>query len=164
MPAESGSYSILGPDMGQVVLTSSGTAEPTSTLYISYFWGDRIPSGSSIVQPAFGSTANDRYVVFCHKKAQQNKDIGWRIWRMQVARDFKMNFDNGSDNDINVGLHLIGLADTKGHASCPLFDVSEVDMEDVISRFHPGISGSGAVDWDTQAYEPYRTVAQEYPI
>ena len=143
---ESGSATVIGPCLGQVTLTSSGTAEPTATLYVTYTWGDQIPSGSSIVQPSFGSTANDRYVVIAHKKAQQNKVIVWRIWRMQVVRDFTITFDNESDSDITIPIHLAGLVDTVGHPSVPLFDVSEVDL----------------ANWDPD-YAPYTTVVAQYP-
>jgi hypothetical protein len=134
--------------LGQVTLTSSGTAQPTATLYATYAWGDQVPSGSTIVQPSFGSTANDRYVVIAHKKAQQNKVIIWRMWRMQVVRDFTINYDNESDADITVPIHLRGLVDTVGHPSVPLFDVSEVDLADL----------SGA------SYEPYTSIYEDHPI
>lgn len=145
--SESGTSTVIGPCLGQVTLTSSGTAEPTATLYATYAWGDQIPSGSSIVQPGLGSTANDRYVVICHKKAQENKVIVWRIWRMQVIRDFTISYDNESDSDITVPIHLTGLVDTMGHPSVPMFDVSEVDL----------------ANW-TPSYEPYSDVVEQYPI
>ena len=146
--AESGTSSVIGPCLGQVNLTSSGTAEPTATLYATYAWGDQVPSGSSIVQPSFGSTANDRYVVICHKKAQQNKVIVWRIWRMQVVRDLSISFDNESESGIAIPIHLTGLVDSTGHPSCPIFDVSEVDLADLSSA----------------DYEPYTSVYDDYPI
>ena len=142
----SGTASVIGPCLGQVTFTSSGAAEPASTLYVTYAWGDQVPSGSSIVQPSFGSTADDRYVVIAHKKAQQNKVIVWRIWRMQVIRDFTNTFDNESDSDITIPIHLAGLVDTVGHPSVPLFDVSEVDL----------------ANWDPD-YAPYTTVVAQYP-
>lgn len=145
--SESGSITVIGPCLGQVRMTSSGTAEPTSTLYATYYWGDQVPSGSTIVQPTFGSTANDRYVVICHKKAQENKVIAWRIWRMQVVRDLSVTFDNESDADITIPIHLTGLVDTVGHPTCPLFDVSEIDLD----------------SWDPD-YEPYSNVVSEYPV
>ncbi len=145
--AESGTSTVIGPCLGQVNLTSSGTAEPTATLYATYTWGDQIPSGSTIVQPSLGSTANDRYVVIAHKKAQQNKVIVWRIWRMQVIRDWTINYDNESDADIAVPIHMTGLVDNIGHPGVPMFDVSEVDL----------------ATWDPD-FEPYTTVVLEYPI
>jgi len=147
LASNSGTSTVIGPCLGQVTLTSSGTAEPAGTAYATYAWGDQIPSGSSIIEPAFGSSANDRYVVICHKKAQQDKVIVWRIWRMQVVRDLTINFDNESDSDIGIPIHLTGLVDTVGHPSVPLFDVSEVDL----------------ADW-TSDYEPYSSVIDDYPV
>ena len=145
--SESGTSTVTTPCAGTVAMTSSGTVEPTATLYATYDWGDQIPSGSTIVQPSFGSTSNDRYVVIAHKKAQQNKMIAWRFWRCQVVRDLTITFDNDSDADITVPIHLMALTDKTGHPTVPIFDVVEVDL-------------SG---WDPE-YEPYETVVQNYPI
>mgnify|MGYP001568653228 CR=1 FL=1 len=148
--AESGTSTVIGPCLGQVNLTSSGTAEPTATLYATYAWGDQVPSGSSIVQPSFGSTSNDRYVVIIHKKAQQNTAIVWRIWRMQVVRDLTISYDNGSDDPIKIPIHLTGLIDDVGHPLVPLFDVSEVDMA-ALALLDP-------------SDEPYVSTSDLYPI
>lgn len=126
--AESGTVSVSDACKGTVVLTSSGSAEPSTTLYGTYAWGDQVPSGSTIVQPGFGSTSNDRYLVIVHKKAQEDKVIVWRFWKTQVVRDLSINFDNESDADITVPITMRALTDTTGHASVPIFDVSEVTL------------------------------------
>jgi len=142
---ESGTVTVADACKGEITLTSSGTAEPTSPLYFSYYWGDQVPSGSTIVQPSFGSTSNDRVLVIAHKKAQQSKVIVWRFWRVNVVRDFKIAFDNGSDADITIPIKLRGLVDNLGHASVPVFDVSEVDL----------------TGWDPD-YEPYSSIVDIY--
>lgn len=145
--AESGTVTVSTACTGAVALTSSGTAEPSAILYATYAWGDQVTSGSTIIQPTFGSTAIDRQVVIVHKKAQQNTVNVWRFWRGQVVRNVTVNYDNTSDADVAAPITIRALVDTVGHPLSPLFDLSEV-----------ALSG-----W-TPDYQPYTNLVNTYPV
>ncbi len=142
---ESGVITVSGPCNGQIALTSSGTAEPTATLYATYYWGDQVPSGADYVAPAFGSTSSSRYLVIGHKKAQEAKISLLRVWRAEIVRNVSVTSDSESPEDMTIPIKVIGLVDSVGHSDCPMFDFSEFNL----SGWNP-------------SYEPYTDLETTY--
>lgn len=104
---------------GTVRLTTTDVAETLATIYFSYDWGDQIPSGSVIIEPGFGSLAEDHKVTFIHKHALTGDFWVYKIWRAQILPDFTITFANQARN-IVAPIRLRIMEDSTNHDNSPL--------------------------------------------
>lgn len=111
---------------GTITLTTTDAAEKLETLYFTYDWGDQIPSGSTIIEPGFGSYAADHKATFIHKHAQTGNFFVYKVWRAQILPDFTMTFSNQARN-IFAPIRLRIVEDSVNHPNSPLGAWYEID-------------------------------------
>lgn len=104
---------------GSIRLTATDVNECLSAVYISYEWGTQIPSGSAVLEPAFGTYAADHKLTFVHKHAQTGNYLVYKIWRMQISPNFSMTFGQTARN-VSAPIRCKILEDSVNHPDSPL--------------------------------------------